>query len=75
MKENIGIIGQGFVGSAVREGMKDYYNVLTFDKDPSKHSNCISLDELIMNTQITFLCVPTPMKTSGECDIRIIEAA
>jgi 3-hydroxyacyl-CoA dehydrogenase len=29
--EKIGVIGQGFVGSAVREGMKNYYDVRTFD--------------------------------------------
>ena len=28
---NIGIIGQGFVGSAIREGLKGYYNVMGFD--------------------------------------------
>ena len=28
---NIGIIGQGFVGNAVYNKFKNYYNVLTFD--------------------------------------------
>ena len=28
---NIGIIGQGFVGNAVYQKFKNYYNVLTFD--------------------------------------------
>ena len=35
---NIGIIGQGFVGSAVYEGMKNYFDVFVFDKDPNKFS-------------------------------------
>ena len=26
---NIGIIGQGFVGSAIREGLKNFYDVKT----------------------------------------------
>ena len=30
---NIGIIGQGFVGNAVYNKFKNYYNVLTFDLD------------------------------------------
>ena len=28
---NIGIIGQGFVGNAVYQKFKNYYNVLTYD--------------------------------------------
>lgn len=74
-KQKIGICGQGFVGSAVREGMKNHFDVKCFDKDPNKYSNVASLFELIENTDLTFLCVPTPMKKSGECDLRIIESA
>ena len=33
MKEPIiGVIGQGFVGNAIYQGFKDYYEVLTYDK-------------------------------------------
>ena len=28
---NIGIIGQGFVGNAIYQKFKNYYNVLTYD--------------------------------------------
>ena len=30
--EKIGVIGQGFVGSAVQEGMKNYYDVHVEDQ-------------------------------------------
>ena len=33
---NIGIIGQGFVGSAIREGLKNFYQIKTYDIDVSK---------------------------------------
>jgi UDPglucose 6-dehydrogenase len=68
--EKIGVIGQGFVGSAVREGMKNYYDVRTFDIN----GNCNepSLNEVIHQVNETFLCVPTPMKKSGECDLSIV---
>ena len=33
---NIGIIGQGFVGNAVYQKFKNYYDVLTYDLDESK---------------------------------------
>ena len=32
MKDSIGIIGQGFVGTAVREGLKKVFNIETYDK-------------------------------------------
>jgi nucleotide sugar dehydrogenase len=68
----IGIIGQGFVGSAIREGLDDYYEVLTYDKDSSKSRN--SHEEVVSNSSIVFICVPTPMRKSGECDTRILES-
>jgi nucleotide sugar dehydrogenase len=74
-KEKIGILGQGFVGSAVKEGMSHYYNMVTFDKDPKKSSTVASIFEVVENTEVTFLCVPTPMKKSGECDLRILISA
>lgn len=75
MKEKIGIIGQGFVGSAVREGMKEHFEVLCFDKDPEKFSNVRSISEIIEETEVTFLCVPTPMDVSGKCNTSILESA
>jgi nucleotide sugar dehydrogenase len=75
MKESLGIIGQGFVGSAVREGMKNHFDVKCFDKDPNKFSNVGSIFEIVELTKTTFLCVPTPMKRSGECDLTILESA
>lgn len=75
MKEKIGIIGQGFVGSAVREGMKEHFDVLCFDKDPEKFSNVRSIAGIVEETEVTFLCVPTPMDATGKCNTSILEAA
>ena len=74
-KENLGVIGQGFVGSAVTEGMKSHFNVLAFDKDPEKFSNVSGAFNIVEETDTTFLCVPTPMKLSGECDLSIVRKA
>ena len=73
--QEIGIIGQGFVGSAVREGMQNYFKVFAFDKDPNKFSNATSIFNVVENTELTFLCVPTPMRKSGQCDLNILNAA
>ena len=39
----IGIIGQGFVGTAVKEGLKQFYEIDTFDLDESKREMLIIL--------------------------------
>ena len=41
----IGIIGQGFVGTAVYEGLKQYHKIETYDI--AKTSTCKSLEELV----------------------------
>ena len=76
MKKTIGIIGQGFVGSAIREGMNHAFNVETCDIDPSKNSTCETISELVDRVdEVVFVCLPTPMKQSGRCDTRIVEDA
>ena len=68
----IGIIGQGYVGTAVREIMSNYYEIQTFDIDEKK-SDTGSISELVTNNDIIFVCVPTPMKKDGSCDTSIVE--
>ncbi len=68
---NIGIIGQGFVGSAIREGLKNYYKIYTYDIDQEKCNS--TLMDLIVNCGIIFQCLPTPMSSDGECDLSIVE--
>ena len=36
---NIGIVGQGFVGSAVKAGLETEFNVLTYDKFVEEKTN------------------------------------
>jgi len=69
---NIGIIGQGFVGSSIREGLKNFYEIKAFDIEPSRSWNTI--DEITSSCDIIFICVPTPMRKDGSCDTRILES-
>ena len=69
---NIGIIGQGFVGTAVNEGLKKYYKIETFDLIEKK-STCKSIQELVNKTDAIFVCVPTPMKKDGSCYLGFVE--
>ncbi len=69
---NIGIIGQGFVGNAVYQKFKTFFKVFTFD---IKNELCNStFEELIMNCNIIFLCVPTPMNKNGSCNTEIVKS-
>ena len=67
----IGIVGQGFVGNAVYQKFKKYYDVLTYDLDKSKSTS--TLETLVSSCDVIFLCLPTPMEKNGKCDVSIVE--
>ena len=69
----IGIVGQGYVGTAVKNIFEKYYDVETYDLDKDKCS-VDYLEDLVELTNIIFVCVPTPMKKDGSCDVSIVEA-
>ncbi len=71
--KKIGIIGNGFVGSAIVHGFVLHTkDILIHDKNPQKSLN--SLEELVLKTDLIFLCLPTPMHENGECDLQIIKS-
>jgi UDPglucose 6-dehydrogenase len=72
-KDVIGIVGQGFVGTAIKAGMSPIFNVQTYDKFKPEESTCENLDELAHRAEIIFICLPTPMKKTGECDLNIVK--
>ncbi len=70
----IGVLGQGYVGSAIKIGFEKKYKKLnTFDKYKNSSSTVSSLEELTQSSDIIFICLPTPMKENGECDTGIVE--
>ena len=68
----IGIVGQGFVGTAVYEGLKQHFKIETYDI--AKASTCKSIEELAIKSNIIYVCLPTPMKKDGSCHTGIVEA-
>ena len=66
---DIGIIGNGFVGNAIYQNFKDKELVKVYDVREQKRYN--TLDDT-MRTQIVFVCLPTPMKDDGQCDLSYI---
>ena len=76
MKFTIGIIGRGFVGSAVAHGFSPAVgydaNILIYDIDPKKSVN--SLQEVVTKSEIVFISVPTPSDERGCINLEILDA-
>jgi UDPglucose 6-dehydrogenase len=72
----IGIIGKGFVGSAVEYGFscdsEFKATIRVYDKNPVLSTH--SLSETINQSEIIFLSVPTPANIDGSINIQIIES-
>ena len=66
----IGVVGVGIVGGAVAEGFKNLgHEVYVHD---IKLKTSLS-DIVAAETQVCFICVPTPSKPTGECNIQIVQ--
>jgi len=69
---NIGIVGLGYVGTAIKSGFEKHYELETYDKYDEKKSTC-DLADLVEKCKVIFVCVPTPMNTDGSCHTDIVE--
>tara|TARA_R100001443_G_scaffold24809_1_gene37511 strand:- start:322 stop:1152 length:831 start_codon:yes stop_codon:yes gene_type:complete len=69
----IGVIGQGYVGTAIKLGFQDHYKVLTYDKFDLAKSTHSKISDLVEETKVIFVCVPTPMRKDGTCYTGIVE--
>jgi UDPglucose 6-dehydrogenase len=70
----IGVVGKGFVGSAVAHGFSESVGykaeVRIYDKDPRLSQN--SLEDLIKNSEIVFISVPSPSNQDGSISTNIL---
>jgi len=69
----IGIVGQGYVGTAIKVGFEPHYTVETYDKYDGFKST-VQLFDLVAECKVIFVCVPTPMNTDGTCHTDIVES-
>ena len=69
--KSIGLVGNGFVGGAIYENLKNNYKFLIYDRNPDK-SNCGTLEEVVSGSKVIFVALPTPMFPDGSCDLSII---
>ena len=66
----VSIIGHGFVGKALENGLDDNLNILIIDP---LYKNDIS-DLKSFDPEIVFICVPTPMGDNGNQDLDILNS-
>lgn len=75
--KKIGIIGRGFVGSAVEFGFSAQTGcdaeVKVYDKNPTKSTH--SLEETVNKSDVVFISVPTPSNIDGSIHLGILESA
>ena len=69
----IGIVGQGYVGTAIKVGLEPYYELETYDKYNESKTTC-DLKQLVWGCEVIFVCVPTPMNEDGSCHTDIVES-
>ena len=73
--KRIGIIGKGFVGSAVANGFSAAVgykaDVKIYDKDPLRSVN--TLEEIVETSEVVFISVPTPSNKDGSNNLDILE--
>jgi UDPglucose 6-dehydrogenase len=67
----VGIIGYGYVGSAVAASYPDDKIIIN---DPKFKLKSKSIKKLKEKCQAIFVCVPTPQSDTGECDTTILES-
>ena len=77
INKKIGIIGNGFVGSAVRYGFSPNVgvdaDVKVYDKNPNKSTH--TLEEVVTKSDVIFLSVPTPSNQDGSMNLDIVDSA
>jgi len=67
---NIGIVGHGIVGSALSHVFKKTHPLYIYDRYKKEYQN---LTDLVNYSDFIFICVPTPMRETGEIDLSYVE--
>jgi UDPglucose 6-dehydrogenase len=64
----LGFIGAGFVGGAMIRGFSNFFKCSVYDK----RNEDGSLQQVAENSDVIFVCVPTPEAPDGSCDTSIV---
>lgn len=75
----IGIIGYGVVGETIAVTLnrkQPNWMIMVYDKFKTHNLWSVALEKLVMEADVTFLCLPTPIKNleTGEPNLTIVES-
>ena len=77
LEQKIGVVGNGFVGGAVKFGFSPQVgcdaDVRVYDKNPEKSTH--TLEDTVNKSDFIFLSVPTPANSDGSINITILDGA
>lgn len=68
----VGVVGGGFVGSAIARVFLHYTDVRVFDVDPTRRTHDLGK---VCDQDVIFVCLPTPMRPNGTVDDSIVDDA
>lgn len=69
----LGVIGVGVVGGATAHVLGKVHELFLYDKFKKEYKGESNLETLARESEVTFVCVPTPMRKSGEIDYSAID--
>ena len=72
-RHTIGVVGNGYVGSAIAAAFAHTNYVKVYDVNPARSEH--TLEELCVESEYIFVCVPTPASTDGPQDLTYIYKA
>tara|TARA_R110000824_G_C15102034_1_gene666357 strand:+ start:67 stop:951 length:885 start_codon:yes stop_codon:yes gene_type:complete len=73
-KIKIGVVGNGYVGKATQLFSCDDIECSVYDKDSEKCVPAGTTLQDLKGSDFVFVCVPTPMKPNGSCDLSIVKS-
>ena len=70
--KTVGIVGNGFVGGAVANGLKDFCDIRIYDTNPERRTHQYTD---VVFSEFVFVCLPTPMLDveGADCNLSILE--
>jgi UDPglucose 6-dehydrogenase len=71
----IGVVGVGIVGSATAKVLERKHELFLYDKFKQEYNSKKNLEEVVDNSEVIFVCVPTPMKITGEIDYSSVHSS
>lgn len=70
-KGTVGVVGHGYVGRAVESFFSGSCRVVVHDKAKSELQ---TLESVVSDSEVIFVCVPTPMRSDGSCYTGIVSS-